>query len=234
MAFALSVIKGDHNPEDCPHLDKEVASMISQSIVRKDWKGDLIKNLRKEVADIPFDAIARGLGAQLADNKLNIKCLGMDFQIDPEGKISTSGHINPWIEILLLHYVRTGGNAELSGKWVSFGELKGGLVKAQSFKRECEEPLKAFFDDQEDYFADLLVLLGGISKHDQPADKAWVIYPLPKVPFLILYWVPDKDHDSSLTVLLDMTADIFLDVESLIFLGEGLVEMFRRIIAKHG
>lgn len=234
MAFALSVIKGDRNPEDCPDIDTRTALQIAQSIERKDWKGDLIKTLKREVATIEFDAIADGLGAQLVEDKLSIKCLGMDFQIDPGGAITTSGHINQWIEILLLHYVRTKGSAELTGKWISFTELKGGLVKAQSFKRDCEEPLKALIDDHEDCFDDLLDLLAGKRKHDQPADKAWVIYPLPKVPFLILYWAADEDHESSLSILMDMTADIFLDVESLIFLGEGLVEMFRRISVKHG
>jgi hypothetical protein len=234
MAFALSVIKGERDPVDCPYIDKEVASKIAQSVERKDWKVDLIQSLRKEVTGIEFNAVADGLGAQIIDNKLNVKCLGMDFRIDTTGKVHTTGHINPWIEILLLHYVRTAGSSALTGKWVSFSELRGGLVKVHSFKRDCEEPLKAIVDDNGEYFSDLLGVLGGKHVEDQPADKAWVIYPLPKVPFLILYWKADDDYSSSLNILMDRTADEYLDVESVIFLGEGLVEMFRRIIAKHG
>ncbi len=234
MAFALSVIKGERRPEDCPHIDKEVASKIDRSIEKKDWKGDLIKTLKKEVTGIAFNTIAEGLGAQIVDDKLNVKCLGMDFRIDTSGKVHTTGHINPWIEILLLHYIRTAGSSGLTGKWVSFRELRGGLVKAQSFKRDCEEPLKAIVDDHGEYFNCLLSVLGGRPMADQPADKAWIIYPLPKVPFLILYWKADVDYSSSLNVLMDRTADEYLDVESIIFLGEGLIEMFRRIIAKHG
>jgi hypothetical protein len=192
------------------------------------------KSLRKEVTGIEFNAIAEGLGAQIVDDKLNVKCLGMDFRIDKMGKVHITGHINPWIEILLLHYIRKAGCSGLTGKWVSFRELRGGLVKAHSFKRDCEEPLKAIVDDHGEYFSDLLNVLGGMPMDDQPADKAWIIYPLPKVPFLILYWKADVDYSSSLNILMDRTADEYLDVESIIFLGEGLVEMFRRIITKHG
>jgi hypothetical protein len=234
MAFALSVIKGERSPEDCPYINKEIASEISKKIEKKDWKGDLIRSLRKEVTSIDFHDVAEGLGARIIDNELNVRCLGMDFRVDKKGKIHTAGHINPWIEILLLHYIRTAGSSGLTGSWISFSELRGGLVKAHSFKRDCEEPLRSMFDDHGEYVNELLEFLGGRPAKDQPADKAWIIYPLPRVPFLILYWEPDEDHDSSLTMLMDRTADHYLDVESLIFLGEGLVEMFRRIISKHG
>lgn len=234
MAFALSVIKGERGIEECPHLDKTIADQIKNKIVTTDWKEELIDSLKKEVSKIDFERIAEGIGAKTVRRNLNIKCLGIEYQVDGNGNIRTKGHINPWIKILLLHYIRTGGRSKLSGRWVSFAELKGGMVKAQSFARDCEDPLRRIIDRHADHFFDILSVLSGKPVEGQPADYAWIIYPLPKVPFLILYRRPDEDFDSTLKILFDATADEYLDVESLIFLGEGLVEMFKRIISKHG
>lgn len=40
---------------------------------------------------------------------------------------------------------------------------------------------------------------------------------------IILYWPADIEFESKVKVLFDSTADKFLDVESILFLAEGLV-----------
>jgi len=90
----------------------------------------LIVELNKEVAALHFADIAAGLGAQPRDGSLGIRCLGRDFLMAPDGTITAAGPLTPWMRILLLHYVRTRGNAAPTGTWVSFSELRSGLVKA--------------------------------------------------------------------------------------------------------
>ena len=43
------------------------------------------------------------------------------------------------------------------------------------------------------------------------------------MPVVILYWPADTEFGSKVKILFDSTADKFLDVESIIFLVEGLV-----------
>ena len=50
------------------------------------------------------------------------------------------------MQILLRPHARTRGSAALSGRWVSFTGLKAALMKAKSFTRDCEEPLRELFD----------------------------------------------------------------------------------------
>jgi len=234
MAFAMAVTGGEKDITSCPHMDTGRAEEMRRSIDNTDWKAELIESLRYEVSRLALPAIAEGIGGRIVDGMLVIKCLGRDFFIDSEGMIRSGGHINPWVEILLLHYVRTGGRGELAGEWVSFSELRGGMVKAQAFRRECEAPLREIIDRDETFFSDTLAMLDGEERKGFSSDRAWVIRPLPRVPFLLLYWRADEDFGSTLNILLDRTADTFLDVESLIFLGEGLVEMLRRIWERHG
>ena len=103
----------------------------------------------------------------------------------------------------------------------------------QYFDRRCEEPFRQLAQTHTDIFFDLINIFGGKSIGGFSADYARVIYPLPKVPFLFLYWKPDDQFDSKLKLLLDSTADRYLDIEFIIALGRGLVEMFKKILSRH-
>jgi hypothetical protein len=49
---------------------------------------------------------------------------------------------------------------------------------------------------------------------------------------MILYWPADIEFASKVTVLFDSTADKFLDVESIMFLVEGLVYNIETVLAR--
>lgn len=232
MAFSLAVFKGDLELLKCPYVDKGTAQDLSESIVSTDWREELVDSLAKEVSQIDFARIAKGIGAEVVNEGLKLRCLGGDYFISHHGDVTTERHLNIWIKILLLHYVRTAGSAEFSNKWISFSELRGGMVKATSFKRECEDPLKNIIDRDFALFEKIILSLGGKPAAEKDADHEWLIYPLPRIPFRILYWKSDNEFDSALKVLFDKSADDYLDVESYIFLGEGLVETLKRISTK--
>jgi hypothetical protein len=224
MPFALSVIKGEAELSECPYLTGDAKMDIEASLKRSDWREELISKLRDEIRNINFSDIAEGIGADLKDNALVIKCMGREFNISPDGEITTRGHMTPWIKILLLHYIRTAGKGELSGKWISYGEMKSGMVKASSFQRECEEPLKEILDNTLDKAVLALQRLGAKMCGGFPTQNAFHLYLLPKIPVVILYWPKEEEFESKVKIIFDSTADRFLDAESVIFLVEGLVK----------
>ncbi len=230
MAFALSLLKGEISVDGCPYLSEEAKKVLSE-IKIKDWRAELIEKLKKEVSGLEFEKIAPGIGAHIMDKSMSIRCFGTEYIIAPDGEISTKGHINPWIKILLLHYIRTAGSGQPSGKWVSFSELKSGMVKTSSFKRECEDPLKELFDKHFQVIERMLPALSGRRIKHQACENAWIIEALPKVSALILYWQETDEEPSSLKILFDSSADRFLDVESLTFLFEGLVNILEHATA---
>ncbi|HAM50233.1 MAG TPA: hypothetical protein DCP92_05890 [Nitrospiraceae bacterium] len=128
--------------------------------------------------------------------------------------------------------MRTKGRGEFTGKWISFSELRGGFVKTSSFLRDCEEPLRRLMDENLKGVTVLLNRLGGHSVSGYPADAAWAIDLLPKVRSLILYRSADDDFPSSLTILFDSVTGQFLDVESIVFLCEGLVHTITGMLRK--
>jgi hypothetical protein len=236
LAFAAQIISGEKKLTDCPHLSKEAAEALNKKIVtrgRDRRLEEMLGPLKKEIAGVDFRSVAKGLGAGYADNKLHIKCLGKDFRVDRKGNIESLIHVNSWVAGPLLNYIIRGGNGPLSEKWVSFGELKRASSVARYFDHRCEEPMRQLAESHTKVFFDLINIFGGRSVDGFTSDYARIIHPLPKVPFLILYWKPDGQFDSKLKLLLDSSADRYLDIEFIISLGRGIVEMFKKILSRH-
>ena len=186
MTFALSLIKGESELSECPHLTEETVNELKKTIVHTDWREDLILRLREDVRAIDFSMVASHIGAEVKDRALILRCMGREFLIDPTGEVTTKGFITPWIKILLLHYIKTGGGVQWSGKWVSFSGLKSGMVKASSFTRDCEEPLREMLDRDLQKVTQLLSGFGAEARHDFPTEPAWYILLLPRLPVVIL------------------------------------------------
>lgn len=224
MAFAVALAKGEADPGECPTLSEEARRELRGGGGQGDWREALIAGLKQAVAALDFSRIAGGLGAVPAGGSLSIRCLGRDYLMRADGTITTGGPLAPWMQILLLHYVRTRGDAGVSGRWVSFTDLKAALMKSKSFARDCEEPLRLLFDRDPAAVERALERLGGRRLQGTPAPTAWELFALPRVPVLLLYWPHDEEFPSKIKILFDATADRFLDVESLTFLIEGLVK----------
>jgi len=231
MPFALSVIKGDADLSDCPLLTEDEIRNLKNSITHSDWQEELIQSLRLKIKDFDLSAITEDLGGEYREGRLFMHCLGRAFEIFPGGDIQSQGHITPWVKILLLHYINTHGKAELSGKWVSFSELRSGMVKASSFLREAEDPIKELFENNLERVSATIKRLGAKQSADFPTPNAWILFLLPKVPVVILYWPKEDEFPAKVKILFDQTADKFLDVESLMFLLEGLVKNIERVLA---
>jgi hypothetical protein len=224
MPFALSVIQGDAELAECPLLSEHEIHQFKERITPTDWREDLIRSLREKIMNIDLRDIPQDLGGRIHDGSLIMPCLGREFEIAPDGEISSRGHITPWIKILLLHYISTHGKANLSGRWVSYSELRSGMVKASSFLRECEDPLKELFDADSGKTSAALEKLGAERSAEFPTPYAWKLFLLPKMPVIVLYWPAEDEFASTVKILFDRTADRFLDVESIMFLLEGLVK----------
>lgn len=228
--FALSVVRGQSSLSDCPSLSSEEIAALGDSVADSDWREDLIAQLRTEVRRLDLGHVAEGIGAAWDGERLRIVCLGREFSITPDGEVGARENLTPWMKILLLHYVRMQGKTPLTGRWVSFSELKSGMVKATSFRRDCEEPLRELLDAEPEAAATGISRMGAVRTEGFPSDLAWTVHLLPRLPAAILYWKGDEEFPSSLKILFDETADRFLDVETLIFLAEGMIRTIERSV----
>lgn len=239
LAFAGAVFKGQKKLAECPKLDQEIIERYSEQPINRNaneqnWD-EYLKELKSEIANHDLAAAAESVGAKFSSNRLTLKVLGKDFGVDAQGNLYADIHINPWVVIPFLSYILYGKRLPVSGNWVSFRELKDCKERYPLFQKRCEEPMKRVADIYTNLFEDLVHLFSGKKVAQQfESDISVVLHPVPKVPIMICYWMPEDGLESSLNVFFDETADENLDIGSVFTLGAGLAQMFAKLALRHG
>jgi hypothetical protein len=239
LAFAGAVFLGRRKICDCPRLDRDALEAFAEEPGKTNSHepnpDDRLEKLKSESTLLDLAEAAERVGAKFSDDKLTLKVLGKDFSVDAKGNLFAEIHINPWVAAPFLSYILYGQGLPVSGKWVPFRELREGRDRYPLFQKRCEEPLKKVADVYTPLFDDVVHVFGGkqVDKQFQ-SDISVVLHPLPKVPVMICYWLPEDGMDSSLHIFFDETADRNLDVGSLFNLGAGLAQMFTKIALRHG
>jgi hypothetical protein len=238
LAFAGAVFLGQRRIRECPRLGREALDRFEESEPRGSHEPspeDRLEKLKSEITRLDLAKAAQRVGALFSGQKLTLKVLGKDFSVDSQGNLSTEIHVNPWVAVPFFSYILYGQGLPVSGKWVPFRELGGGRDRYPLFQKRCEEPMKRVADIYTPLFDDIVHIFGGKKVDKQfESDISVVLYPLPKVPVMICYWLPEDGMDSSLHIFFDETADRNLDIGSVFNLGVGLAQMFAKIALRHG
>ena len=238
LAFAGAVFQEKRKLHECPQLPKDIAAELDGAIeTRPPYEPGLkyLAQLKSEIARFDLGAAATRTGGSFANGTLTLKVLGKDFAVDVNGNLVADIHINPWIAVPLLNYILFGEGLPVANKWVSLRELNDGRERYPLFHRQCEEPLKRVADVYTALFDDIVQLFSGRQVAKQfDSDISVVLQPLPKVPILLCYWLPEDGMDSNLLVFFDETADRNLDTDSVFTLGVGLAQMIKKIALRHG
>lgn len=217
MSFAVRLSKKELSVSECQALDenskKEIDGMISSVI---DWKEKRLAELFDEISRVNFQTVAEGIGAVNEKNTLKIMYMGKEVAISPSG---FQDELGIWDKLLVLMYIKTAGSGRLSGKWTAFRDLKNGLIRANSFNEACEKSLARLYGKTGESLLTRLKAMNAGEASGFSADHSYVLYPLPRIPFLVLLWSGDPDFEPDCKILLDSTATEYLDVEALLYLG---------------
>jgi hypothetical protein len=189
--------------------------------------------LEDKVAGLDFSRIAPVIGCVYQDNRLIISSMGKDFQVDQQGQLYSECHIIPWVKAPLLSYITHAKHQDITGTWVSFRELDGGMEWQNLFTSRCERVLRDLADANPELLSDIVDLFMGVPTKGFQADIALILHPLPHIPLLICYQAPDEDLESELTIFFDACCGENLHIKSIFTLCSGLVQMFDRIAKIH-
>ena len=167
------------------------------------------------------------------------KKAGADYQKEEEGEkiilhfFSEPYHIQlPQIEfysptkktvslvtrILLLHYlIRADGNP-LTGRWVAYKDIPGGLLYAGVFARRVTDPLQRRFGMTAESFKETGIKSGG--NPVAIGDASFILKAFPYVPLQYVLWEGDEEFPPSVQVLFDASVDHYLTLEDIVVLGQ--------------
>ena len=223
MSFAVQFLRKMITLSECPVVDeaskKKIEAMLSKE---GDWKERRLDELFEEIADLDFSDIADQLCAEAEGDVLNINYMGKKISLN---HTKVGEDLDILDKLLILIYVKRAGKSPMTGKWVAFRELKDGIVRAESFNGACELAIAGMFERASQGLLDKMNIVGAREVSGYSAPYSFVVYPLPKVPFLLLLWPGDEEFGAECKILFDSTADEYLDVETLLYLGIALVRV---------
>jgi hypothetical protein len=120
--------------------------------------------------------------------------------------------------ILLLHYLMRADGSPLTGKWVGYKDIPGGLLYASVFARRVTEPLVRKFGKSAKGFREIGIKLGG-----EPADvgdASFILGVFPFIPLQYVLWEGDEEFPPTVQLLFDASVDHYLSLEDIVVLGQ--------------
>src|SRR4030066_92433 len=93
--------------------------------------------------------------------------------------------------ILLIHYLIRADGSPLTGKWVGYKDIPGGLLYASVFARRVTEPLVRKFGRSAKWFKEI-----GMKSGAKPAgvgDASFILYVFPFISIQYVLWEGDDE-----------------------------------------
>ena len=249
MAFASHVVKKKESLALCPHLPHETFRTLNEEIKEQQAKNlhvapDRFKNAKEfvtgKIKDYDFAELAPYLGGEYAkrDGKeiIVLPYLGRKYAVSKEEAIALDEvhEQDVWDIILLYNYIASNCRKSPTGAWISIDALPGSIPKKPELEETCEKRIAQAFKGEKDRLKLACEAIGGSpAVMEISADLSMVIRPLPKTPYLLLFWDEEEmeGFEARAKVLFDETILCFLDIESAVFLAE---KMASRLIELKG
>lgn len=156
---------------------------------------------------------------------LELESLGQKIQIAyPSWELQEE--LDGW-HTLLLHYLEMADGTPISGEWVTFGNLKDGLIRGTGFDRTADIELAKFLKGKDT--EELKKILGtlGAKIVEGRADLSAELQLFPRYPFLLNIWMEDEEFPAAGKLLADKNADHYLTIEDAVTAGEVLLRRLK-------
>lgn len=124
---------------------------------------------------------------------LIVECFGHPLRVSiPSFEFEAPSIVDLFtFKILALRYLAKADGAPVTGEWVDYRDLPGGMFYAATIPPTVEEPLAHFFGHERWSLTDIAPALNG--KESEYGDESFVFHAFPRVPLLVvLHWGKDE------------------------------------------
>jgi len=230
FGFAAKLATRQAVSGDCPSLTAEARAELGEAdSERCNSPGTVyeqaLESLRPKIRALDFQVIARQFGARITGpDVLEIPFLNETYAVTKEAVVNASGvEPRPWISILIYNHLCMPSPPPPAGEWISFGSIPASHAKDKAWIGHVEEVIAKHFSDNGDALTAACRKLGGTESDIAGShDAAYEFRFFPHYPVLLLFYdaVPEDGFPSQCKLLLDRTAPQYLDIESIVVLGE--------------
>jgi hypothetical protein len=162
---------------------------------------------------------------------IEITFFGKSYHIDPESCDFSSPDesvISLVTKGVILHYILEADGFPPSKRFITYGEIPGGMTYAGVFRRRVILPFINAFGQDVEGFKKAAEVLNGV-----PAllgDIAYTIQVFPKVSVTLVLWAGDEEFPPAGKMLFDASIDHYLPLEDVVVMGEMVVGRLKTVV----
>lgn len=230
MGFAAKLASRQALPDDCPTMTKAAREAIREA--DRELHGSpgtvyeqVLQSLQPKIQALDFRKTASMFGARLMNQEtLEIDFLNNAYRVTKEKITDMSGkEPRPWISILIYNHLCMPEPPAPAGEWITFSSVPASHAKDKAWAGHVEEEVaKRFAGDVAGLRAACERLGGMPAAVPGNHDAAYEFRFFPHYPVLLLFddAVAEENFPAQCRMLLDKTAPDYLDIESIVVLGE--------------
>ncbi len=184
-----------------------------------------------QIAQIDFKPKEEILGIQVEGNEIVIPFFGRPYRVSTKKIVDPSGKQPPLnTSVVLCKYLLLCPQIpSLDKEWVSYRDFKDTAPLIGKFINHIERPIAQNFTGRFDDLDAVLRELGGKNPDlDLSYQLIMKLFPLPKVPVLLLFDDADDEFPAQCKVLFERRAEQYLDPECLTIVGMHLADYLKK------
>jgi hypothetical protein len=234
FAFAVKLAANQASPDLCPDMTGDARKMLDEaSAGGRESSGTVFEQtlefLRPKIRALNFEQAARQTGARLINpDTLDISFMEKTFRVTKEKIVDSAGNEpEPFISILIYNHLSMPDPPAPAREWITFGSVPASHAKDKAWAGHVEEFIAVHFSGNVDGLKKACLRLGGVPAEIEGShDAAFEFRLFPHYPALLLFHdaLPEENFPAQCSLLLDKTAPSYLDIESIVVLGEKFAE----------
>lgn len=186
---------------------------------------------RREPHDIVARSEARFQALDDGRGRFELLYLGKTHIVAyPDGAVTSQGgdgEVTIFDKIILLHYLLAADGSPLTGQWINFRQLPGGLMYLSAFEAQCLQPIAREFGYDLPRFLQAGEAAGGEST--RIGDGSFLFRVLPRFLAICVLWFGDEEMPPAVDFLFDESAPHYLPTEDI---DAVCRELGQRLLAK--
>ena len=230
FGFAAKLSANLATPDQCASMTTAAREILTEaSAGKRETPGTVyeqaLESLQPKIQALDFGKTAGQFGATVVGpDALEIVFLNETFRVTKE-KVTDAGgkEPRPWISILIYNHLCMPNPPKPAEEWITFGSVPASHAKDKAWAGHVEDEIAKHFAGNVEGLKAACERFGG-----KPAtisgshDLAYAFRFFPHYPVLLLFYdaVAEENFPAQCKLLLDKTAPNYLDIESIVVLGE--------------
>jgi hypothetical protein len=230
FGYAARLASHQASPDDCPAMTASAREALRESDAnRSESPGTVyeqaLRSLQPKIQALDFRKTAALFGATLiGPDSLELTFLNERYRVTKEKIADSAGEEpRPWISILIYNHLCMPAPPAPAGEWITFSSVPASHAKDKAWAGHVEDVIAKRFSGNVAGLKAACEKFGGVpSDFSGSHDAAYEFRFFPHYPVLLLFYdaVAEENFPAQCKLLLDRTAPHYLDIESIVVLGE--------------